>query len=127
MVVHHPDSARARLAPVIEACVRATAPGRGLDMRIALAVFPALCELVPVDEGVWRQADGTHARALRYSASRSAALTLVPPGYWLEAEEMAVRVCGASGVWIGIHQLEAIRICIAALRARAAPKDAEFI
>ena len=112
-----------RLESAIEVCLQAGAADRSLDVQIALAVFPGLGELAAIDQGVWRQEDGTHVRALRYSASRSAAVTLVPPGCWLEAGKAAVHVCGRSGEWIGIHRIEAIAICIAALRARAAEKD----
>ena len=67
------------LKAAIAACVGATVPNRGLDARISLAVFPGLGDLPRVGPGVWRQIDGTHARALRYSALQSAAATLVPP------------------------------------------------
>ncbi|WP_150295517.1 hypothetical protein [Sphingobium estronivorans] len=104
----------------IIACMQANAPDRHLDGKIALAIFPALAELPMIAEGVWRQDDGTHARALRYSASRTAAATLVPAGGWIEKHGREVHVCGEDGEWTGTHRIEAIALCIAALSARLA-------
>jgi hypothetical protein len=108
------------LAAAIAAGQRAVAPSRALDSRIALAVFPALCELSVVEEGIWTHADGTRARALRYSTSRTAATTLVPPGCWIEPVERGAIVAGAHGEWAGIHEIDAIALCIAALSAKIA-------
>jgi hypothetical protein len=108
------------LAAAIAACQRAVAPSRALDSRIALAVFPALCELSVVDVGIWTHADGTRARALRYSTSRTAATTLVPPGCWIEPGERGNKVAGAHGEWAGTHAIGAIALCIAALSAKIA-------
>lgn len=106
------------LKAAIAACVGATVPNRGLDARISLAVFPGLGDLPRVGPGVWRQIDGTHARALRYSALQSAAATLVPPGCWIETHGREIHVHGESGAWVGIHGIQTIAICIAALKAR---------
>lgn len=106
------------MSAAITACMCADAPGRNLDSLIAAAVFPALAELPMIAVGIWRQYDGTHARALRYSGSRSAAMTLVPAGYWIETYGNDVHVCGERGEWIGTHRIDAIAICIAALKAR---------
>lgn len=106
------------LRTAIAACVCASVPDRELDSQIALAVFPGLAELPLVGPGVWRQNDGTHARALRYSASRSAAETLVPTGCWIETHAGGMHVHGENGTWTGTHRVQAIAICLAALRAR---------
>ncbi|MFD2498766.1 hypothetical protein ACFSTI_07755 [Rhizorhabdus histidinilytica] len=64
--------------------------------------------------------DGSRVRALRYTGSRIAAATLVPPGCWIDTEGSEVVVAGAEGEWSGTHAVEAIALCIAALRARLA-------
>lgn len=110
----------AETAAAIAACRAADAPSRDLDARIARAVFPALAALPPVEPGVWQGEDGGRVRALRYTGSRSAAATLVPPGCWIDAGGSAVTVAGAEGEWTGTHPVEAIALCIAALRARLA-------
>lgn len=108
------------LAVAIAACQRAGGPSRQLDAQIALAVFPALAGLPAVDEAIWQQGDGTRVRALRYSAARTAATTLVPPGCWIDTDTRQSIVCGAHGEWAGTHEAEAIALCIAALSARIA-------
>lgn len=110
---------RSRFVAVIGDCARAAEPSRSLDAKIATAVFPGLAELEPLEEGVWAGDKGTRVRALRYTGTASCATTLVPAGCWLELREGEIRVCGASGEWAGAHNIEAIGICIAALRARA--------
>ncbi len=87
--------------------VEVTTADRGLNLMV---------EMIAV--GVWRQCDGTHARALRYSGSRFAAMTLVPAGCWIEAHGDDIHVCGERGEWTGTHRTDAIAICIAALQAR---------
>jgi hypothetical protein len=115
-------SRRATLADAIAACEAAQGPDRKLDGLIALAVFPALADLPMLDEGVWRHEDGSRVRALLYSATRAAAATLVPQGCWIEdiSENGAATVAGAEGEWTGRHPADAIALCLAALRARAA-------
>lgn len=108
------------LASAIAACQRSIRPGRALDALIALAVFPGLGELPVVAEGIWVHGDGARVRALRYSASRTAAASLVPAGCWVETCEDGSIVCGAHGEWAGTHKNEAIALCIAALSARIA-------
>ncbi|WP_254515797.1 hypothetical protein [Novosphingobium sp. G106] len=108
------------LVGAIAACKAALAPSREIDARIALAVFPALRGLTSVAPGVWEQHDGGHVRALLYTAACPAAATLVPPGYWIETGPQAVVVLGELGEWIGVHSVEAIALCIAALDARRA-------
>lgn len=108
------------LAAAIATCQRALGPSRALDSQIALAVFPGLRELAVVKEGIWTHADGTRVRALRYSASRTAATTLVPPGCWIEPDERGAIVAGAHGEWADNHQIDAIALCIAALSAKIA-------
>ncbi len=110
----------ALLQEAIAACRAARAPDRTLDTRIALAVFPGLEALRPVEIGIWAQEDGSRVRALRYSASTAVAATLVPAGHWVEDDPRGVRVCGARGHWIGFHKNGAIALCIAALEARMA-------
>jgi|TARA_R100000501_G_C2630870_1_gene126515 hypothetical protein len=113
------DLDRSILISAVAECTRARAADRRLDVIIATAVFPALTRLAVLDTGVWQHDDGTRVRALRYSASRSAASTLVPIGCWLEeGDSGAARVSGADGEWDGLHSVEEIAICIAALRAR---------
>jgi hypothetical protein len=114
----HPGAAA--LASAIAACQRAAGTSRALDAQIALAVFPALGDLPAVDEGIWVDADGTRVRALRYSASRVAAATLVPPGCWIEPGERGNLIAGAHGEWAGTHEVDAIALCIAALSAKIA-------
>lgn len=108
------------LAAAIAACQRSAGPSRALDSQIALAVFPALNELPVVEEGIWMHADGTRVRALRYSASRMAATTLLPPGCWIEPDQRGTTVAGALGEWAGTHEIDAIALCIAALSAKMA-------
>ena len=108
------------LADAIRACQRAAAPGRALDAYIACAVFPALGELAIVGLGIWLHPDGIRVRALRYSASCTAATTLVPPGCWIEPSRSRTIVAGAQGEWAGTHQIDALALCIAALGARIA-------
>jgi len=113
------DLNRSALSAAVAACARASAADRQLDVIIATMVFPALTRLPVLATGVWRHEDGTRVRALRYSASRSAATTLVPTGCWLEeGVSGAARVCGADGEWEGNHSVEEIAICMAALKAR---------
>lgn len=108
------------LVDAIAACERAAGPDRALDGRIALAVFPALADLPMIGPGVWRHEDGSRVRALRYSANRAAAATLVPPGCWIEGgDDRAIVVAGPNGVWSGAHEVAAIALCLAALRARS--------
>lgn len=120
-----PQSGSALLHGAIALCRTARAPSRALDARIALAVFPGLGALRPVETGIWVQADGSRVRALRYSASAAIAKTLVPAGYWSECDASGVRVCGARGQWAGDHDHEAIALCISALAARLAEKEGE--
>jgi hypothetical protein len=108
------------LATAIVACKNARAPCREIDARIALAVFPALRSLIVVAPGVWQQDDGSHVRALLYSATRRAAATLVPQGYWIETGPLGTAVVGELGEWMADHPIEAIALCIAALDARRA-------
>ncbi|WP_257558434.1 hypothetical protein [Sphingobium sp. CFD-2] len=107
-----------KIYSAIAACKSAKAASRDLDAQIAMSVFPGLEVLPLIAAGVWRQDDGKHVRALRYSSSRSAAMTLVSPGCWLEAIGDDVHILGETGEWIGTHALGAIAICIAALTAR---------
>jgi len=109
----------------IHACRHASAPDRHLDARIALAVFPALGELPMLSTGVWRHSDGSRVRALRYSASCAAAGTLVPAGCWLEIRAGEAQIMEDQGSWSGFHALEAIAICIAALRAQLNRKSSD--
>ncbi|MDE8650659.1 hypothetical protein [Novosphingobium album (ex Liu et al. 2023)] len=113
-------SERTHLDKAVAACRDAGAPSREIDARIALAVFPALRQLNPVGPGVWRQGDGSHVRALLYTATRRAAATLVPQGCWIETGPRGPIVMGELGEWIGLHPIEAIALCIAALDARLA-------
>jgi hypothetical protein len=69
-------------------------------------------------EGVWRHADGSRVLALRYTSSRPAATSLMPPGWWIESSAGYVTVVGPSGNAFGAHPVDAIALCIAALRAR---------
>lgn len=110
----------AETAAAIAACRAADASSRDLDTRIARAVFPALAALRPVEPGVWQGEDGSRVRALRYTGSRIAAATLVPPGCWIDTDGSEVVVAGVEGEWSGTHAVEAIALCIAALRARLA-------
>lgn len=110
------------LLSVIDLCRQANAADRQLDVAIALAVFPSFANLSVLETGVWRHGDGTRVRALRYSASSSAACTLVPAGYWVERSGRQVRVCGDRGEWSDAHPVEALAICIAALSARLGAK-----
>ncbi|MHB9879035.1 hypothetical protein ACSMXM_05165 [Pacificimonas sp. ICDLI1SI03] len=113
------DLNRSILIAAVALCARARAADRRLDVIIATAVFPALARLAVLNTGVWQHDDGTRVRALRYSASRSAASTLVPIGCWLEESDSgAAKVSGADSEWDGVHSVEEIAICIAALRAR---------
>lgn len=116
-----PLSARAShaaLETAMASCRQAERPARGLDAEIALALFPSLRDLVPVEAGIWRQEDGSHVRALRYSESWQAAASIVPAGCWIEAGSHGPRVCGPHGDWDGTHEMRAIALCIAALGAR---------
>lgn len=71
--------------------------------------------------GTWLHADGARIRALRYSAVRSAAATLVPAGCWIDVDERGVVIItGEHGEWIGGHPVPPIALCIAALNARIA-------
>jgi len=125
LAIAETDLNRPALIAAVAACARARVADRQLDAIIARAVFPTLRSLPVLDIAVWRHEDGTRVRALRYSASRPAATTLVPAGCWLEdGDNRAARVCGAEGEWEGIHPVEEIAICIAALRARI--KVAQF-
>lgn len=110
----------ALLADALAACRVAGASSRELDARIALAIFPALRTLCPIEPGVWRQDDGNRVRALLYSAARRAAATLVPQGCWIETNKRGTVVLGEYGNWVGAHPVEAIALCIAALDARLA-------
>lgn len=114
--IGHDDS----LVRVIAACQKACEPSRDLDARIALVVFPALRSLPLMAPGVWRQDDGSHVRALLYTANCRAAATLVPPGYWVEAAPEGTTVVGELGQWMANHPVEAIALCMAALDARRA-------
>ena len=107
-----------RLIAAIRACKAAQAPSRALDARIAIAAFPALAGFPAIDEAVWRHDDGSRVRALRYSSSRTAAATLVMPGHWIEPRDGSIAVVGAAGEWSGVHEVEEIALCLAALRAR---------
>ncbi|WP_395336886.1 hypothetical protein WBP06_20905 [Novosphingobium sp. BL-8H] len=42
------------LEAAIRACKHARQPARDLDAEIALALFPSLRELSPVEPGIWR-------------------------------------------------------------------------
>lgn len=123
--VHVPEHMEASnqsslLADALTACRAVGAPSRTLDARIALAVFPALRTLHAITPGVWRQCDETHVRALLYSATRRAAATLVPQGCWIESDQHGTKVLGERGSWVGVHPVDAIALCIAALAARQA-------
>jgi hypothetical protein len=111
---------QSRLRDAVVACEAARAPSRRLDARIAVAVFPGLATLPVLGEGVWRHADGSRVLALRYSSSRPAATSLMPPGWWIESSAGDVTVAGPAGNASGAHPVEAIALCIAALRARIA-------
>lgn len=115
---------RARCA-AMAACARAIRGDRQLDAMIAMAVFPGLAELRELGGGVWQHPDGSRVRALRYSSSATAARTLVPPGHWIETTGSGVIIAGAEGAWSGRHPIEAIAICLAALRARDAASECE--
>lgn len=106
------------LEAALRACKRADRPSRELDAGIALALFPSLADLVPLEPGVWQQADGSHARALRYSSSWEAAASIVPRGCWIENGPDGPRVAGPTGEWNGDHEARVIALCIAALAAR---------
>lgn len=108
---------QALLTGALDACRIASAPSRELDARIALAVFPALRTLCPIEPGVWRQDDGLRVRALLYTAARRVAATLVPQGCWIETDKRGTVVLGERGNWVGVHPVEAIALCIAALDA----------
>lgn len=112
---HAPQAA---LETAMAACRHAERPARILDAEIALALFPSLRALVPVDAGIWRQEDGSHVRALRYSQSWQAAASIVPAGCWIEPGPDGPRVCGPHGDFGGTHEMRAIALCIAALGAR---------
>jgi hypothetical protein len=99
-------------------CKEAERPARVLDAKIALALFPSLRDLAPVEAGIWRQEDGSHVRALRYSQSWQAAASIVPAGCWIEAGPDGPRVCCPHGDFDGTHEMRAIALCIAALGAR---------
>jgi hypothetical protein len=114
---------RSALSSAIDLCRQAKAPDRQLDVDIARAVFPSLADLHVLEIGVWRHGDGTRVRALRYSASASAARTLVPAGCWIEQSGRQVRVCGARSEWVEAHPVEALAICAAALSARLGEKQ----
>lgn len=116
--------AQSGISEAILACKAAPGPSRALDACIAMAVFPALTALPSLDEGVWQHEDGSRVRALRYSASRAAAATLVPPGCWIEPFESGARIVGPDGEWTGSHAEEPIALCLAALRARFRLHDA---
>lgn len=118
------DGAQSGISDAILACEAAPGPSRTLDACIARAVFPALTDLPSLDEGVWQHEDGSRVRALRYSASRAAAATLVPPGCWIEPCESGTRIVGPDGAWTGSHAEEPIALCLAALRARFRPHHA---
>jgi hypothetical protein len=108
----------AALAAAVASCRAAIAPSRELDAEIARAMFPAIRELANGGEAAWIHGDGSRVRALRYSGSRSAASTLVPRGCWLEVQEGRATVCGPEGTWCGVHRLEPVAVCIAALSAK---------
>ena len=67
-------------------CEAANAANRELDGRIARTIFPGLADLEELGIAVWRHADGSRVRALRYSGEKAAAATLVPPGHWMERD-----------------------------------------
>ena len=114
--IGHDDS----LVNAISACKGASEPDRDLDARIALAEFPALRSLTVIAPGVWLQDDGSHVRALLYTATCRAAAMLVPPGYWIEAGPEGTTVVGELGQWTAHHPVGAIALCMAALYARRA-------
>ncbi|AYJ84623.1 hypothetical protein D3Y57_00515 (plasmid) [Sphingomonas paeninsulae] len=108
-------------------CEGASAADRELDARIARAMFPGLADLHPLEIAVWRHGDGSRIRALRYSADKNAAMTLVPIGHWIEAD------AGLRGhVWVygprgdeavsANHDLEPLAISAACLRSHARAK-----
>lgn len=108
-----------QLADVIESF---GAPDRQLDARIAVAVFPALGDLPRIDEAAWLHPDGSRVRALRYTFAIATAMTLIPPGHWLEQDaEFSGRVWiygpGASDQVSAINSFPALAISAAALRA----------
>ena len=106
------------LISAIEACEHARQPSRNLDAQIALAVFPALADLRRSADGTWLDAEGKRIQALRYSTSYKAATTLVPAGCWIEEDGGQYTIIGAEGSWSGSHPVNAIALCLAALRAR---------
>jgi hypothetical protein len=106
-------------------CDNARRQSRDVDIRIALAIFPALRLLVRVQPGVWARPNGSHERALRYSSSTAAAMTLVPEDHWIECNPRAggrIEILGpgdAGVVGWGSNDHFPLAACAAALRARA--------
>lgn len=96
-------------------------PSRELDAAIARLIFPALAELQVLEHGIWLHHDGSRVRALYYTRYREAAATLVPAGCWIESYGRESVVAGPAGTWSGYHEQQPIALCLAALRARAAP------
>jgi hypothetical protein len=115
----HSSSYLLELADVIESFGE---PDRQLDARIAVAIFPALGDLPRIDEAVWQHPDGSRVRAPRYTYTRAAASTLVPPGHWLEQDS---KLCdrfwihgpGADDKVSAINSFPGLAISAAALRA----------
>jgi hypothetical protein len=115
-----PGGGQSKLRDAVLACEAARTPSRGLDARIAVAVFPGLATLPVLGDDAWRHTDGSRVLALRYSSSRTAATSLMPPGWWIESFAGDVAVAGPAGNATGAHPLDMIALCIAALRARIA-------
>lgn len=122
----HPSANRDSLASLADLCDRARGPSRDLDARIALAIFPTMRTLRMLSPGVWARPDGSSVRALRYSSSSVAAMTLVPSGHWIEC---SVDVVGrieihgpddADPIGCGRNDHFPLAALAAALRARSA-------
>jgi hypothetical protein len=105
-------------------CEAARTPDRRLDAQIAMAIFPGLADMEQLEVAVWRHADGSRIRALRYSERKAAASTLVPPGYWIETDPDS-----RDRIWVygprsddaasARHAIEPLAIAAACLRMRA--------
>jgi hypothetical protein len=117
----NPQTGLHPLMDAAEACETSGGPDRGLDARIALAVFPALHDLPQLGIAVWQHPDGSRIRALRYSFTPTAAATLVPAGHWLEQDPIAAHRMWVYGPCSGAaasarHPVPALAISAAALR-----------
>lgn len=121
------------ISELIERLEKATGPDRELDAEIACHLFGESGR----DYWAWQSGrpQGTpqkpvlsywRNRAEKYTASIDAGLTLVPPNFhWnIESRGGAFVSTGKpplnERVWAAAHDIPAIALCIAALRARAA-------